>query len=188
MRASPDPDPTTPAAADPGLMFREAMRRPANAVAVIAARDGARRAGLTATAVCSLSDAPPSLLVCVNRAGPALETIRAAGRFSVNYLTEAQVELAALFAGRAGRFGAEKFDEGAWIEGPDAAGEAGAPMLSGALAAFDCVLEEVVEHATHAILIGHVARLTVEETPGSLVYSAGGFCAATPLDGAGRAA
>lgn len=168
--------------ADPGRLFREAMRRPANAVAVIAAQAGDRRAGITATAVCSLSDAPPSLLVCVNRASPALAVFLAAERFSVNYLTEAQADLAALFAGRAGRFGAEKFDAAAWMEGE------GAPMLAGALAAFDCALERVVDHATHAILIGRVERLMVEETPGSLVYGAGAFCAATPLDAAGRAA
>lgn len=167
---------------DPGLLFREAMRRPANAVAVIAAACGERRAGLTATAVCSLSDAPPSVLVCVNRRSPALETILAAKRFSLNYLTEAQAELAALFAGRSGRFGAEKFDPETWAHG------SGAPMLKGALAAFDCSLERLVDHATHAILIGNVERLAVAEAPGGLVYSAGGFCAATPLDGAGRAA
>lgn len=171
----PIPDP------DPGRLFREAMRRPANAVAVIAAEAQDARAGLTATAICSLSDAPPSLLACVNRASPALETILAAKRFSVNYLTEAQADVAALFAGRSGRFGADKFEHGDWTEGP------GAPMLIGALASFDCRLDRIVDHATHAILIGHVERLSVEETPGGLVYAAGGFCAATPLD-AGAAA
>ncbi len=48
--------------------FRKAMRHCAGAVALVTVgREDGGRTGLTATAVCSLSDDPPSLLVCVNR-------------------------------------------------------------------------------------------------------------------------
>ena len=48
--------------------FKQAMRHCAGAVALVTVgREHGSRTGLTVTAVCSLSDDPPSLLVCVNR-------------------------------------------------------------------------------------------------------------------------
>src|SRR5262245_66357120 len=50
-----------------GATFREAMSRLGAAVHVVTSAGPAGRTGFTATAVASVSDAPPTLLVCLNR-------------------------------------------------------------------------------------------------------------------------
>src|SRR6516164_3844539 len=49
------------------VLFREGMSRLGAAVHVITTAGPGGQAGATATAVCSVSDAPPMLLVCLNR-------------------------------------------------------------------------------------------------------------------------
>ena len=61
------------AAAEPGAplaepaVFREAMSRLGAAVHIVTTSGKAGRAGFTATAVASVSDSPPTVLVCLNR-------------------------------------------------------------------------------------------------------------------------
>jgi len=73
---------------DPGL-FRAAMARFPGAVTIITARHGDERRGITATAVCSVSTDPPSLLACVNRNTGTCVAIAEQGRFNNNVLTMA---------------------------------------------------------------------------------------------------
>ena len=47
--------------------YREAMARLGAAVNVITTDGPGGRAGFTASAVCSVTDTPPTLLVCANR-------------------------------------------------------------------------------------------------------------------------
>lgn len=47
--------------------FRDAMAHVGAAVNIITTDGPAGRAGFTASAVCSVTDAPPTLLVCLNR-------------------------------------------------------------------------------------------------------------------------
>jgi flavin reductase (DIM6/NTAB) family NADH-FMN oxidoreductase RutF len=48
------------------------------------------------------------------------------------------------------------------------------PIARGALAAFECRLEKIVEHTTHIVPIGEVVE-TVLGDGNSLVYLDGGF-------------
>ena len=160
-RLLPPPDATS---------FRAAMRLPATSVTVLAAGSGAERNGLTASAVCSLSDAPPMILACVNLNSAALPLIRETGCFSANFLTDAQSHVAERFAGRTRVYGADRFAEGDWQ-----ALATGAPVLMDALAVFDCSLEREHDSPTHAILIGRVMGMIRNDDRRSLVYSAGAF-------------
>lgn len=162
--AAPAPNPL-----DPGL-FRAAMRRPANAVTIITACGPDGRVGVTATAVCSLSDTPPMLLVCLHRMGAAVPVIRDARAFCVNFLSEEQAPLATLFAGRGDLRGDERFDPALWERLAT-----GAPVLKGALASFDCTLAEELESPTHAIFTGRVDAVAAGEGTTPLVYSDGAF-------------
>ena len=49
--------------------FRDAMAHVGAAVNIITTDGPAGRAGFTASAVCSVTDTPPTLLVCLNRCG-----------------------------------------------------------------------------------------------------------------------
>ena len=59
--------------------YRDAMARLAAAVNIITTDGPSGRAGFTATAVCSVTDEPPTLLVCLNRSASAHPIVTANG-------------------------------------------------------------------------------------------------------------
>jgi flavin reductase (DIM6/NTAB) family NADH-FMN oxidoreductase RutF len=91
--------------------FRKAMRSLASAVSIVSTAHDDRRFGMTATAVCSLSMQPPTLLVCVNQSTSLHHPLLSAGRFCINILHADQDELARTF----GQKGIEdRFANGNW--------------------------------------------------------------------------
>ena len=160
--------------------FRQGMRQVAGAVTVVTTRgpNGERR-GVTATAVCSLSVEPPSLIACVNRSSWVAQFAPASGVFAVNVLAADQEAIARAFAGETGLVGEDRFQVGAWREGIT-----GAPLVDNCLAAFDCRLGQAVEHTSHLILVGHVAETILRAAAGaSLVYVNGVFTTVTEAAG-----
>lgn len=83
-------------------LYRNLMRHQAGGVALIATGRHGGRTGLAATAVCSLTDAPPTLLVCVNQTASAHDIIEDTGFFSVNLLCPSHKELVGVFSGQTG--------------------------------------------------------------------------------------
>lgn len=150
--------------------FRAAMRELAAGVAIVTSGSGLRRRGMTATAVCSLSVEPPTLLVCVNRNAECHKTILEYGSFCVNLLGSEDESLASRFAGRTGERGVERFSAGRW-----GMLSTGAPVLLDAIASFDCTLREAIEAGTHSIFVGDVEAVSVEASRSALVYRAGRF-------------
>ncbi len=156
-------------------LFVAGMRKVAGAVTVITTvgNDGERR-GLTATAVCSLSADPPSLIACVNRKTWVAQFVPDSGVFAVNVLSHIQEDIARAFAGQMSLAAGDRFGVGDWR-----AGKTGLPVAHGALAAFECRLENRMEQGTHLILIGRVVETTLGEGH-SLVYLNGGFSSIAP--------
>ena len=141
----------------PGLeaaAFRDAMSQVASAVHVVTTAGPTGRFGLTATAVASVSDAPPMVLVCIEAGSRTLAAIRANGVFCVNTLPGGAFDLAETFASRRGIDGEARFATERWT-----VLTTGAPALERAVAAFDCRLVAVHEVATHCIAIGEVVFL-----------------------------
>lgn len=156
--------------------FRAGMRHLAAHVCLITTLgpDG-KRWGLTATAVCSVSPDPPTLLCCVNRQIAPFAAIRESGIFAVNVLGVKDRELAERFAGEIQ--GEARFDIGAWST---LATEA--PVLDTALAIFDCRLTRLEEVATHGILFGEIQAVHSRNTTTEpLLYAHGAFGAFAPL-------
>lgn len=145
--------------------FRQAMREFATGVSIIACGEGDQRAGCTATALSSLSLAPPTLVVCLDRNNSTFGRLREVGAFSVNLLGDTHESLAGRFAGRGGLKGAERFAVGDWISLVT-----GAPILADALAAIDCRVEEIIERHTHAIVIGAVQAVRVSGDQPALLH------------------
>ncbi|WGD30277.1 flavin reductase family protein [Ancylobacter sp. WKF20] len=154
-------------AVDPALVeaFKRAMGLTASAVTVITAGEGEAVRGLTATAVSSVSIAPPTLLICVNREGDAHRAISRAGAFCVNVLAEANQPVADRFAGRQGLTGAEKFQGADWSRLVT-----GAPALDGALVSIDCTLAESVEAYTHTVFFGTVRAVRLGPAAPPLIH------------------
>jgi flavin reductase (DIM6/NTAB) family NADH-FMN oxidoreductase RutF len=153
------------------------MRRLAAGVTIVTTRHGDALAGLTATAVCSLSAEPPRLLVCINRDADAHELIARSGVFAVNLLTPAHRELADRFGGRADIFGMARFSLGRWERGAT-----GAPLLADAAASFDCRLVETVTANSHSIFIGEVEHIAAREGASALLYHDRGYAGLVGLD------
>lgn len=150
--------------AEPAL-FREAMSRLVAAVHVVTTRGPSGRAGFTATAVVSVSDSPPTLLVCINRGIHAAPAFRQSRLFAVNMLTGEQQAMADAFGGRGALKGEQRFSVGNWIDGA-----LGVPCLAGALAVFECRLAEIRTVATHDVLVGHVEAVTLGPNVPGLAY------------------
>jgi flavin reductase (DIM6/NTAB) family NADH-FMN oxidoreductase RutF len=157
-------------------IFRAAMKKVATPVTILATGNGDMRHGITASAVCSLSDQPPMILACVNRNSAFLPHLRTNGCFSANFLDEGQVALAQCFAGMTKIYGADRFNVGNW-----STLATGAPVLSDALSVFDCRLECEYDSPTHAVLVGRVQAIFKEGSTRALVYASGQFGFPAPI-------
>ena len=136
--------------------FREAMARLGAAVNVITTAGPAGRGGCTASAVCSVTDDPPTLLVCLNRAREMHGLVKASGVLCVNTLAASQEGISTTFTGFTGLKVNERFADGRWHTL-----ETGAPVLEGAVVSFDCVVSQVTEVGTHGVFFCEVAAIAL---------------------------
>ena len=147
------------------VVFREAMSRLGAAVHIVTTAGGAGKSGFTATAVCSVSDQPAMLLVCLNRRSKSAPLISQNGVFCVNTLGASEAKLADVFAGRSGVHSHERFSVGEWITL-----KTGAPVLASAVAAFDCRTIEIKAMASHNVVFGVVEAVRLGPSGPALVY------------------
>jgi flavin reductase len=145
--------------------FREAMSRLGAAVHVISTAGPGGKAGTTATAVCSVSDAPATLLVCLNRRSQTNLAVVENGVFCVNTLGDAGAEMADLFAGRTGVLGSDRFACGEWKTL-----STGSPVLASAVVVFDCRIIEVRSVGSHNVFFGAVESIQLGPTGPALLY------------------
>ena len=84
------------------LRFRDAMASLSAAVNIITTEGDAGQCGITATAVCSVTDTPPSLMVCINANSAMNPVFQGNGKLCVNVLNHEQELMARHFAGMTG--------------------------------------------------------------------------------------
>jgi len=159
---------STVTAVDLRSRFLAGMSRTACTVNVVTTDGPAGRAGVTVSAMSSVSaDTPaPTLLVCVHHLSPAAAAIRANGRFCVNVLRDDQAPISDCFAGRIRPEGGDKFACAAWTTG-----ESGSPRLVDALVAFDCRIESCQQVGTHLVFYGAVEAVEATESGAPLIYA-----------------
>ncbi len=142
--------------------FRDAMAQVGAAVHIISTDGSAGRAGFTASAVCSVTDTPPSVLVCINRSSSSYEAIKTNGHICINTLSADQCDISVNFS--KGNM-AERFVHGKWIERP------GQPAhLAGASLSIDCIVTNNIQVGTHDILICEVIEINNKAHQGALIY------------------
>jgi len=148
--------------------FRDAMARLGAAVNVITTGGPAGRGGFTASAVCSVTDDPPTLLVCMNRSSSSAPLLRENGVLCVNTLAAGQREVSMVFAGATRCPPSERFNTGTWDELAT-----GAPALHGAVVSFDCRISEIIEKGTRAVIFAEVEAIRINDGSASgLIYFA----------------
>lgn len=150
--------------------YRDAMAHFAGAVHVVTTDGPSGRRGVTAIAACSVSDNPPIILVCLNRENPNNECFFENGVFALNTLASEQQELSNAFSGLTGLPPDERFALAEWETM-----STGAPVLKGAMAAFDCQVIDSKDLATHRIYFGKVTGLRVGDNLRPLLYHNRGY-------------
>ncbi|KAF0866203.1 4-hydroxyphenylacetate 3-monooxygenase, reductase component [Pseudomonas sp. LD120] len=147
------------------LAFRNAMAHMTAAVNVITSNGPAGRCGITATAVCSVTDSPPTLMVCVNRTSALNPVFKGNGRLCVNVLSGEHEDVARHFAGMTGVAMEQRFGLHPWRDGLQAL-----PVLEGALTSLQGRITEVQEIGTHSVMLVELDEISVCEQGDSLVY------------------
>lgn len=143
--------------------FRSGMSRLGSAVSVVTTNAGGKRYGFTASAVCSVSDTPATLLVCLNRASSCFQAFENTRHFCVNTLMPEQEEISDAFGGKIST--SDRFSFGDWREGIT-----GVPVLANASVSFECELTNAVDEATHRIFFGRVIDICENEEQATLLY------------------
>ena len=148
--------------------FRLAMRSLAGAVSIVSTAHSGHRYGLTATAVCSATVDPPTVLVCLNRVATTHGAVLKAGVFCVNVLRSEDWELSTAFAGA--QAGEARFRAREWTHLAT-----GAPVLTDALASFDCRVVKTLDHGTHTVFLGEVESILIGKKGKPLLYAGGQY-------------
>jgi len=144
--------------------FREAMSRLGAAVNIVTTDGAAGLHGLTASAVCSVTDDPPTLLVCVNRGSNVHAALSTNGVLCVNVLASRHQQLSDLF-GRGAASVEERFAGGQWRKLGT-----GAPALADAAVSLDCRIAKTTEMGTHSVFFCEVVAIALGAEPEGLIY------------------
>ncbi len=145
--------------------YRNAMALFGAAVNVVTTDGPGGRRGFTASAVCSVTDDPPTLLVCMNRSSDNNAAFKQTGVLCVNTLAASQQALSPIFGGLTDHDMPGRFACAEWSQL-----STGAPVLEGAVAAFDCRVAQVVEVGTHSVFFCEVEGVVFEAEHDGLIY------------------
>ncbi len=153
--------------------FRSALGMFATGVTIVTARAAnGRLVGLTANSFNSVSLNPPLVLWSLARAAGSMAVFSAGSHYAINVLAADQQALAQ-------RFAAKDLDR--WAGVTWTAGVAGAPLLDGAAASFECFNRSRYEEGDHVIFVGEVERCTHRADASPLLFHGGRFYAEHPL-------
>ena len=145
--------------------FKEALSKAITPVTILATDGPDGRAGVTCSAVCSVCDTPPTVLVCINRKSYANAVIKANGILTVNWLSADQSELSQLFAGVGGLPMPERFAKSQW-----GTLLSGAPYCKEAMMTLDCRVADAIEVGTHSLIFARVIATTKADERHPLAY------------------
>jgi flavin reductase len=154
--------------------FRAGMRTLTGAVNIITSAHAGHRYGMTATAVCSATAEPPTVLVCINKLAATHGAVAKAKSFCVNVLRTEHWELSSTFSGA--QSGEARFKSGHWTRLAT-----GSPVLIDALVSFDCRVVKKMVHGTHTVFLGQVEQMLLGQKGKPLLYSDGQYAKLTSL-------
>jgi flavin reductase (DIM6/NTAB) family NADH-FMN oxidoreductase RutF len=136
-------------AVDP-MLLRQVMSQFATGITVVTTCNHKEIHGLTVNAFCSVSLAPPLVLVCIDKKASSHDLIANSGNFAVNILNQAQEPIARKFSTNFLQ-SEERFAD---IEYRREA--TGAPVLAEAVGWLDCKLVADYPGGDHTIFLGEV--------------------------------
>jgi len=148
--------------------FKVGMRTLAGAVNIITSLQAGHRYGMTATAVCSATADPPTVLACINKLATTHGAVARSKAFCVNVLRAEDWELSTTFSGA--QSGEARFKSRDWTRLAT-----GSPVLIDSLVSFDCRVVKSLVHGTHTIFLGQVEQVLMGKKGKPLLYSEGQY-------------
>jgi flavin reductase (NADH) len=145
--------------------FRDAMACLPAAVNIITTDGSHGRYGMTASAVCSVTDSPPTMLVCINQTSYVHDMLRQNRKICINVLAAECQELARTFAGMTGCSMDERFDHCAWETGCSSV-----PVLSDAIASLEGAIVDIKTVGSHSVMFVRIDRISMREDGDGLIY------------------
>lgn len=150
--------------------MKAGMRRLAAGVSVISAVDDkGTRFAMTASSVTSVSDEPPSLLVCINQNARICPVLAVGHTFAINVLGQSHTDVSIVCS--TGDQGDKRFEVGHW-----STTMLNTPILADAEAVFECKVELVQAYGTHHIVVAKITSVITSQMPADpLIYCDGGY-------------
>lgn len=149
--------------------FRAGLALLPGGVSVITTTGEGGPAGFTASAVCSVTDSPPTVLVCMNRGSHAYPRFTRNRVLCVNVLSGEQQHLSRLFSDRDVPM-PQRFVQCDW-----STLATGSPALAGALVHLDGDITAAHDVGTHSIFVVQLRGVAVssqaEQTPGLAYFN-----------------
>jgi flavin reductase (DIM6/NTAB) family NADH-FMN oxidoreductase RutF len=119
-------------------------------VYIITTRTKEKINGMTAAWVSQVSLQPLMLMVSIAPARHTHRLVKESGYFAINTLSEDQIDFARHFGFKSGRM-VDKFEGISFFDAPQ-----GSPVLSDALAFFECQLTGSFDAGDHTLFVGNV--------------------------------
>ena len=145
--------------------FIKAMRHLAYPVSIVSTQLKEAKLAITVSSVTSVSVSPPSLLVCINKESTMAATIEIGSLLNISFLNPAQIAIASVCSSKDKVN--ERFEYTQWSED-----ENKTPYLEESEAVVFCKVANLIEHATHKIIILAVTDVSANsgDNPNPLLY------------------
>lgn len=138
--------------------FRDAMASCAAGVHVITTDGEAGRYGITMTAVSSVTDTPPTVMLCINKQSAIVPVLLQNRALCINVLSAGQQDIAEHFAGMTALSPEERFEYHIWHRG-----RSGQLQVEGALAHLHGTIAAQNEVGTHWVFLVEINEIAVHD-------------------------
>jgi flavin reductase len=151
-------------------LLRRAFGAFATGVTVVTTGGGTPH-GMTANSFTSVSLDPPLVLICVDHSAIMHGALLATRQFAVSVLASHQQSIAKHFASQSRPLGWAQFDTVDWRAGR----VTGAPLIDGAVVAFECDLWQTYDGGDHTIFVGSLLSIDRQAENDALLFLQGRF-------------
>ncbi|MGW0038420.1 flavin reductase [Gordonia sp. NPDC003376] len=145
--------------------FRSAMAGLPAGVNIVTTDGELGRAGTTVTAVCSVTDGPPTMAVCINKSATSHDAFIGNARIGINILGSEHEDVALVFANATEIPRERRFDDPRWdVE------THGVPVLTGAAASLVGRIGSIAHQGSHTVAFVEIDMVLTAPEAGGLVY------------------
>lgn len=145
--------------------FRNAMAQLSAAVNILTTSGTTGDYGITMTAICSVTDTPPTILACINGKSALNNVLREQTQVCVNILGSHQIDMASHFAGQTNLSMAERFALEGWQQNSQ-----GQWCVTGAIAHLTGHISDLKEVGTHTVFMIELNDIQFGDAPEALIY------------------